>query len=208
MILRSRDEELLEALTHHVRVLTLPQIARTWWANFPNPIRTARARLRALESEDLVILQQALAHPELDFDAPVFSWEPPFPSPDAGAISYRLQSRWSAHPITTCCIAASRAAANRFHGHGGRFPRAVERSHDINLSRVYLIYRERGALPGWTFEEELRGNRRHRTEPLPDVVIDIGESRRIVEFGGAYPKAKLDRFHAYCKEHSFPYEIW
>jgi hypothetical protein len=40
-------------------------------------------------------------------------------------------------------------------------------------------------------------------------MIDTSEQRRVVEFGGAYPKAKLEAFHRYCsQELQLPYEVW
>jgi len=208
MELTPRDTEILQALTRHVRILTLPQIARTFWHSAAEPLRAARNRIHVLAAADMVQIQHAPAHPELTFEIPQFSWEPGQPAPDTGSIAYRLQTRWSAHPIATVCIAATQSAANRFHGHGGRFSRAIERSHDINLSRVYLIYRRRGLIIGWIFEEEMRGRERKDAAFLPDVVIEANGKRKVVEFGGAYPKAKLERFHQHCKAQSLSYEVW
>jgi hypothetical protein len=108
-------------------------------------------------------------------------------------------------------------AANRFGGYGGRPPRAVERTHDIHMARVYLLYRlrEPELIRQWVFEEEVKMERklesrgeRQQDEKLPDVIIRSPAGTRVIEFGGAYSKAKLASFHAYCKERSLPYEIW
>ena len=139
--LTARDEEILDTLTRRVRVLTLRQIARTWWLTSVRPEEAARDRLQILRRDGLLQIQTAPAHPELLLESPVVTWKPTDRDPDFGAISYRLKSRWKEHPISTVCVSSTRNAANRFHGHGGRFPRPVERTHDIHLARVYLIYR-------------------------------------------------------------------
>ena len=46
-------------------------------------------------------------------------------------------------------------------------------------------------------------------EKLPDAIIDAPGHSRVVEFGGAYSKAKLEAFHRYCSEElKLPYEVW
>lgn len=203
-----RDREILFALTHHVRAMTLPQITRTWWKE--SKPETARTRLSILEGEDLVQTKRLLAHPELELSAPVLTWKPGDGDPDFGAGSYQLKSRWSQHPVMTLCVSATATAARLFAGHGGRLPREVERTHDIHMAAVYLLYRahDPASLDSWTFEERLRRERGH-AEMLPDVVLRprTGQQRAI-EFGGAYSKAKLLAFHAYCKERNLPYEVW
>ncbi len=205
-----RDLEILEAVTRRVRVLTIPQIARTWWASSKRPAEDARARLQSLRKDDLLLIERLPAHPELTLQSPITSWEPGVSAPDFGVVSYRLQSRWSEHPVSTMCVSATTVAANRFGGHGGRLPRQVERTHDIHLAAVYLLYRDRHSevLSNWIFEEQLRHERREKAERLPDAILVTAGRRKVVEFGGAYPKAKLEAFHAYCKERELPYEVW
>lgn len=130
--------------------------------------------------------------------------------PDLGAVSYRLQRRWDKHPVITTLVAASHACANFFAGHGGRLSREVERTHDLHLARVYLLYRAQNpsVMPFWIFEERLRKEHRLKNEMLPDVLIRGGGMTRVVEFGGAYSREKLKAFHQYCAERNLPYEIW
>lgn len=208
--LTPRDLEILDALTKRVRVLTLPQIARTWWRTTQDPIENARDRLQVLIKDSLVQIQRVPAHPELSLEAPVTTWRPGLPAPDFGAVSYRLQARWTLPTVSTTCVSATTEAANRLGGHGGRFPREVERTHDIHLAHVYLWFRKQhlGTLAGWTFEEALRQERRRPSDRLPDVILQDAGRRRVIEFGGAYPKAKLKAFHEYCTDKSLPYEIW
>jgi hypothetical protein len=215
-VLTRRDLEILDALTKRVRVLSIPQIARTWWAEAADPLRVANNRLRALQAEGLIHVERLPAHPELDLQAPAVTWSPGDAAPDFAALAHRLQSRWKHHPVLTACVSASKLAANRFGGYGGRPPRAVERTHDLHMGQVYLLYRARNPelLLHWVFEEQVKSERkRERREPifgekLPDAFLRSAAGVRVVEFGGAYSKDKLTAFHRYCIDHSFPYEIW
>jgi len=208
--LTARDREILETLTRHVRVLTVPQIARTWWRSSKNSEASAHARLRLIVTAGLLTLHRAPAHPELLLSAPVISWHPGEMIPNLGSVSYQLQSRWNQDRMMISFTSATQKAANVFSGHGGRPPRAIERTHDIHLGTVYLHYRETSPslLEYWIFEEQLRAERGRTTEMLPDVLLRSTFGKRAIEFGGAYPKAKLEAFHRYCEEQNLPYEIW
>jgi hypothetical protein len=97
-----------------------------------------------------------------------------------------------------------------FGGHGGRFPRESEETHDVHLAAVYLKYRIENpvAASRWMHEEEIRLTRNSRSGKLPDALIQGGRERHVVEFGGAYKKAKLIAFHDYCKAQGLSYEVW
>jgi hypothetical protein len=74
---------------------------------------------------------------------------------------------------------------------------------------VFLLYRIRGDISGWVFEEAIRTEKgRRKSERLPDVVLTEASRSKVVEFGGAYPPRKLEAFHAYCSEKRLPYEVW
>lgn len=210
--LTQRDIEILEALTEHIRVFSLQQISRTWWAGAKTGLQSAGDRLKILAGEQLVEIHRAPAHPEIDLPAPVIDWTPGDPVPDFGSSSYKLQARWNQHPVMTICVSATQTAMNRFGGHGGRPPRQIERTHDIHMAAVYLYYRSRSPelLPGWVFEERIKQERkREKFERLPDVLLrNPSGTERAIEFGGAYSKAKLTLFHGYCNEKNLPYEVW
>ncbi len=210
--LTSRDLQILRALTEHVRVFSIAQIARTWWPDSKNGVQNVGDRLKILAAENLVEIKRAPAHPEIEMIAPVIDWTPGDPQPDLGSSSYTLQARWNQHPVITGCVSATRIAMNRFGGHGGRPPREIERTHDIHMAAVYLLYRRRAPelLSGWVFEERIKQERkREKFERLPDVMLRSSAGpERVVEFGGAYSKAKLLLFHAYCNEKKLPYEVW
>jgi trehalose-6-phosphatase len=107
-------------------------------------------------------------------------------------------------------VIATTTAARIFGGNGGRFPRDSEQTHDIHLSAVYLHYRQ--AKPklaaSWASEARIYETRDDKDQKLPDAMITVADSPRVVEFGGAYSKAKLEAFHGYCSVLELPYEVW
>lgn len=191
--------DLLSTLTTRIRVLSLHQIARTW------PIIIHR--LSSLERSGLLFSFVAVAHPELRLERPVMRWERGDEWPDFSKASYALRSRWRLPGASTKCFIASRAAGRMFGGHGGRYPRESEETHDIHLSSIYLHYR--AAFPSiadsWVSEARFKSERRQRRGRVPDAIV---ATNRVVEFGGAYKKAKLLAFHKYCEAQGFDYEVW
>lgn len=209
--LTDRDREILHVLTHRVRVLTLSQIARTWYADAANPARAALRRVRDLSAAGLVERLTVVSHPELMLAAPVFRWTPGDTEPDFGPISYRLRCRWTKPARGTTIVTATRAANHRLGGYiGDRRPRRSETTHDVHLSLVYLWFRQyRPALAKrWISEHEQYASGGGRNERLPDAIIRDrkGDSRLVVEFAGSYSKSKLIEFHEAVS--STPYQLW
>jgi DNA-binding Lrp family transcriptional regulator len=211
MMLTPRDLEILDTLTLRVRYLSLAQIARTWWADAKDPPANTRERLKKLEAAGFLLRFTAMARPEFALIAPVIVWQPNDPMPDFGAASYQLQSRWMHSAVATPAVIATATAGHRFGGHGGRFPRQSEQSHDLMMGTLYLHYRQ---LLGhavittqWISEERLRAQKQ-AGEKLPDAMLRSAQREFVIECGGAYSKEKLSHFHEYCAEQSLPYEIW
>ncbi len=196
------ERALLQVLTHRVRVLTLRQIARTWAS------LQSRRQIHRLEERGLVVCFSPVIHPELSLDRPVASWRIGEEAPDFGAVSYALRSRWSQAGVSMPCVIASRAAGRMFGGHGGRFPRESEETHDVHLAAVYLrlLKADSELASSWIHEEEIKAERESRLGKLPDAVL--GSTGKIIEFGGAYKKAKLVAFHEYCQAKCQEYEVW
>lgn len=191
--------ELLSALTLRVRVFSVPQIARTW--------PSAVSALNRLERECLIYTFTAIVHPELELTAPVTRWSKGENPPDFAAAAYALRKRWCKPALPVKCVIASRAAGQMFGGHGGRYPRESEETHDIHLAAVYL--RLRSQFPqlasSWIHEEEIKKERRRKKGRIPDALVG---KNQVVEFGGAYKKPKLIAFHKYCEAQEFDYEVW
>ena len=212
--LTDRDREILIALTHKVRLLSLEQIARTWWTDSPSGIATARKRLAVLAnpaSNSYVMQRMKLnAHPELALDGPIFSWQPGEATPYFGALSYRLKKRWNEAPKPTTVYIATEKAARYFGGFGGKLRRPLQATHDLHVAQIYLHFLKtdpaRAAL--WVSEERFAPERRR--EKLPDAVIldEAGNIALVIEFGGAYDAKHVERVHLDCVTRSLPYELW
>lgn len=185
------EQELLFVLTHRVRVLTVQQVARTWRElSSPKP-------LRRLAESGLLIPFSTVAHPELPLERPVIAWHSG-PPPDFAAASHELRSRWKQAAVRTPCLIASRAAGRSLGGHGGRFPRESEETHDIHLAAVFLRLMQASPEDAacWMHEDEIKKERDAKGGKLPDAVLC--HTGKVIEFGGAYKKAKLEAFHNYC----------
>jgi len=207
-----RDREILTTLTRRVRVLSLAQIGRTWFGDAGNPADAARRRIGQLAEEGLVTLTTAMAHPELPLDAPQFTWRPGDAEPEFGPLAYRLQSRWCRPVQSTTLVLAAKLANHRFGGYvGGRAPRRSEVTHDLHLAAVYLWFlAHRPAFAKrWMSEHEQYALGGGRNARLPDAIAPHRRDRQkdlVIEFGGAYSKAKLQEFHDELSH--LAYQIW
>jgi DNA-binding Lrp family transcriptional regulator len=201
-LLSGDARELLNDLTQKVRVFSAAQIGRTW------PGLDSANRLKRLEENGLIVVFRAMVHPELPLNQPVAVWAPGAAVPDFAEVSYKLRSRWVEAGVSTPCVIASRATGRMFGGHGGRYPRESEETHDVHLAAIYLKLRSKEPLLAatWIHEEEIKSSRESRSGKLPDAILQ--QSGKIVEFGGAYKKAKLLAFHEYCQAQGLEYEVW
>lgn len=204
------EHELLEALTHKVRLLTVDQIARTWWPHTSRPKNNAKKRLRKLEQQGLVRIEAVMARPEIKLTGPEFSWLPGGEEPNFGPIAYRLKNRWKSPLVPTEIVIATLLAKRQFGGYmGGRMPRESETTHDIHLAQVYLRLRkdQPEMMDGWVSEARQYAEGGGKNQRLPDVIIRDGNvTREVIEFGGAYSKQKLQAFHGEA-QHT-PYQLW
>lgn len=208
--LSPRDNEILDALSRRIRVLSIPQIARVWFGNTSDPHRQVRRRLITLEQAGLIKMQSVSARPELTLDRPLVTWTPGDPTPDHERIAYLLEARWREPAVLTNLVIATRGAGSARGGSGGRWPRRSEVSHDLTLAGLYLVWSvSPEARSGeWISEARLRQEGWGEADRLPDAMIDIEGRRRVIELGGLYGAAKLQDFHWFCAERKLPYELW
>jgi hypothetical protein len=216
--LTDRDREILIALTHKVRLLSLEQIARTWWGASPSGIATARKRLTLLTGKAAVnsaytnVMRRLRlnAHPELKLSGPIFTWSPGDPAPPFGALAYRLQTRWKEAVRPTTVYIATEKAARYFGGFGGKLRRPLQATHDLHVAQIYLHFltTDPARAAAWVSEERFAPERRH--EKLPDAVLHDahGNITLVIEFGGAYDAKHVERVHRDCVTRSLPYELW
>lgn len=206
--LTGADRELLDILVRRVRVLSIQQVASTWYADRGDPVRLARRRVDLLGRHQLVATMAATAHPELSLAEPLGTWQPGLDIPDLSGIAGAHPRRWTSEELPITCVIATRQAGAEFGGVGGRFPRPSEVTHDLHLAAVYL--RMRSELPtraaSWVSEARLS------VEPglkLPDAMVCDGRQRTAIEFVGAsYSLKKLKAFHDFCARQRLGYELW
>ncbi len=198
-------------LARRVRLLSIQQVANTWWSTTRYPTSLAAARLAELARGGHLVFEQFRARPGLPVREPLATWQPGLPMPNLASIAYRAGARWKEQAARLKhCAVATRETGNRFGGRGGRFPRGTEVTHDIHLSSVYL--RMRSDLPSraatWCHEDLAETGRARGGEKVPDAIVRDGLHHTAIEWVGSYPKKKLEEFHAYCEEHRLAYELW
>lgn len=204
-----RDVAIL--LAHDIRIMSIDQIARTFFADSSNPCHVARRQMYELQRIGLVKVTQTIVHPEADLGSPLLDWTPGDPPPDFPLLAAKTSTRWTQSPAPTTLVHATRDAAKLFGGYtAGRVPRRTEVCHDLHLAQVYLnLRRDRPSYAKrWMSEQEQYARGGGRNERLPDAIIR-GRRKpidRIIEFAGSYSQAKLREMHlAFCH---VPYELW
>lgn len=213
--LQSRDHQILEAVTCRVRMLTVSQVAETWWSGRRDPNRQARSRLDALCANELLHRHNVYALPMQPLATPLLVWRPDQPLPTGellGSIAYHLQTRWPHDPPKrTAVITATRRLANRIGGFAGGVSYAEQVTHDLHVTQLYLdlLRREPGRAARWRSEELLKSRQAHG-EKLPDAVLVNGNGRMnwAIEFGGRYSKRRLQELVDHCANRGMGIEIW
>lgn len=208
--LSQRDDEVLDALTLRVRVMSIHQIARCWFGNLRNPVRQAARRVSTLAQAGLVEQATMPARPELALDRPLVTWMPGDLEPEFERLATILDARWKEPATPAEIVIATRKAGNFRGGGGGRWPRRSEVSHDLTLAGLYLAWRRgrRSRDAEWISEARLRHEGFGDEDRLPDAMIQEAGRRRAIELAGAYGAAKLRDFHRFCAERELPYELW
>lgn len=209
--LSGTDFEIVETLALRVRLLTVPQIARTWWAASAHSRACARRAALGLQRRGLVRTITLVAHPELVLENPVISWNLGQGAPDFAAGARVVRTRWTASPEMVRVIIATAEAAHFFGGIARSDPRRSEQTHELHMSTVFLVLAARSPelVPFWKPEGWLRRSRPSGPGvKLPDAMLRSPTGIRVIEFGGAYSRQKLEAFHAFCADASLPYEVW
>lgn len=200
-------DELLQALTHSVRLLTVSQIA--WLQNGPNSSESAAsARVRRLQASGVVNCRTAmiqLVRPE----APLLNWTPERVEPDLSAVAYRNQLRWRSPAVRTAFVTATRLAGDLT---GGPLParrdlRPSDLSHDAALAWVFLLhYRGRNSVE-WLHEDALAGQHESYGGKRPDAVVHSSAGPTAIELTGRrYSARRLAAIHRAYRHSS--YVLW
>lgn len=211
MSVTSREREIVSALATKIRMLSFEQIRSGWWPDSDAADRNARRRLAELVEAGLLIRERVAAKPLLEITEPVLRWKPGEAAPEYSSLAWQLQKRWTEPEREVTTYLASRRAASIFGGWAnGRIKNPGQATHDFHVGAVYLnLLRTAPTLAaGWIGEDILSPTR--QGQKLPDAILydREGRPRLVVEFGGAYPAERVQKFHEDCATRSLPYELW
>lgn len=206
----ARDRALLDTLALRVRVLSVRQIARHWFAATSDPLRNARRHAQALAAGGFVELFSMPARPEITLVEAAVTWRPGDAPPDFARLSHQLTSRWNEPAAPTELVIATPRGGGWLGGGGGRRPRRSEVSHDIALTGLYLRWAVQCRQTGdeWVSEARLRKMGFGEHARLPDAMVRNGDRWTAIELGGAYSADKLADFHRFCAARTIAYELW
>lgn len=209
-MLTERDRDILLTLTHKVRVLSLSQLARTWWSETAAGLETARRRLRRLAVDGWLTQLPVNAHPELPLAGPLYRWAPGEPAPNCYQLERRCRSRWKEPARRAAVYLATRQAAARLGGVGGRLKHPLQTDHDLHVGTVYLrlLHTDPAMADLWVSEALVAPER--RGQKLPDAIVKNpdGSVRLVVEFAGQYDAKRIAAVHEDCAARETPYELW
>ena len=207
-VLNHRDEELLSTLTLKVRLLTVAQIARTWWDGTKGNSAAAH-RVQELAAAGWLRRDAVTASPELHFEDCLLFWEPHNPDPNFGDLARRALKRLPNRSEQAVVVRATEKAARLFGGDAGVLkPPSI--NHDVQLAGLYLHFvRHRPAdAEAWISEATLAVDRKGQILPDAALTDDAGAVTRAIEFVGRYPPERLRRLHEDCADRGLPYELW
>lgn len=206
----SRDLQIIEALTVKVRMLTVHQIAELWWPAGRYQVVNARRRMFRLAQAKLVLQYRINVHPRIPLIGPVVDWKPGNASPEFAAVSTTLKNRWTLAAEPTTVFLASKRAANLFGTYAGPLKDAVQATHDVHLSDIYLWYQRHKPwfCESWVGEDAFKKAGTGIKDPDAFLVRPDGQISRVIDFGGKYSSQRVKEFHNHCAGRDLPYELW
>lgn len=210
MPLTERDEELIMTLVMKTRVLSLDQIADTWWQGLAYGQQCARRRLAILAQGKLVNRLRIMARPLPPLPGPLACWKPEEQQPQFEPVAWKLRSRWQQPARQITAVVATKVAARRFGGKNShRLKHRHQVTHDLGVSQVYLHFRTHTPARAlrWMGEDRLP---KKRGQKVPDAMLESTAElpQEAIEFGGSYDATRLKTFHHYCQQRQLGYEIW
>lgn len=212
MLRTQRDHAILKTLAVKVRILSLSQIAKTWWGEAARPEMHARRRLSKLCEANVLRETTVPSSPGLELNAPVVVWKLGQPPPDHVSVARTLLNRWPPVPTSPTSVFSATEATNNLYG-GPLSVRPIHLAHvdhDLHVGEVYLYYlRKHPVLAERWLGEDVRPKSGYRLKD-PDAVLEFEGGTRIhaVEFGGRYDAERVRDFHEDCAKRNRSYEIW
>lgn len=205
----SHEKQIVRVLAERVRVLTMRQIAVTWWTDTRWGRGRASAAMRNLADAGWLHDQQVLSRPIQSFSTPLVAWRPGDHCPDLAAVARSLHRRAMVDAKPVKVVFATARATTLFSS--GRAPsvKLTQTTHDLNVAELFLHYLRSG-LPGdrWTSEDRLPRDWPIKARPDALVRNEAGEILRALEYGGDYPVSRLAELHDGLSSIHLAYEIW
>ena len=196
--------DVMETLCCKVRVLSEDQIVRIWGR------QDIEENVTTLIQADMIRCERWTVTLPVISETPSMTWKPEQPEPDAWKLSQEFRSRWDRQPVLVTAFMATELAGRLFGSRSGHPIRKIERSHDLLLAEVYLLYRKR--LPelaaAWLGEDALPLAERGVKNPDAFLFDESDRPRRVIESAGSYSQKQVETFHRYCKTARIPYELW
>jgi len=206
----SWEREILVVLANHLRILSLAQLARTWWFGQEWGSRSARQSARALTKDGWLKTHQVLSRPVTPLAQPLVFWMRGNESPDFEELSRRLHKRARAEASVTTVVVATRKTRELF-GSGGATGqiKLTQTTHDLHVGEVFLSYRQHNFdQRRWVGEDAFRDSWPIRQRPDALLLDEQGNFTRAVEYGGDYSVERLATLHDALARIGMSYEIW
>lgn len=204
-----REQEIVRTLADLVRVMTLDQIARTWWTDTRWGRSRAAASMKLLVSEGWAHMQHVLSRDIHSPTVPLIDWMPGDPRPGFREVVRILHRRAMTDAQLVRVVVASRRAVMLFSS--GPVPpiKLTQMTHDLNVSEIYLHHRQLGLPAGrWLSEDRLPSDWPLRRRPDAVLRDEHGTIVRAVEYGGDYPARRLMELHDDLQSIGIGYHLW
>lgn len=198
------EVEMIETLCCKVRVLSEDQIVRGWGRQSITESVSALIHAGLIRCEQWRVILPVIG------DEPCVTWKPNQACPDAWTLSKAFRGRWNRQSELLTAFMATQRAGRLFGSRSGHPIREIERSHDLLLAEVYLLYRDR--LPelaaAWLGEDALPLAERGVKNPDAFLFDESNKPRRVIESAGSYSQKQVETFHRFCADSRLPYELW
>lgn len=203
-----RDVEILDTVVRRVKVLSVAQVARTWWPEAAGA-GAARKRIRLLARAGYVRVVRILAGEERIFTNALARWTPGQDAPDFATVVSHAAGRWESPTRSVVCVVATPLAAARF-GSAFRTPRLSEGTHDLHVAQLYLrLLRATKWGAGHWEGEACCAAKAGPDQKIPDALLRLpGQPMAIEVVGESYSVGKLRELHEFCASRGLPYELW
>ena len=135
------EEEILVALVWHLRVLSVEQIARTWWQGQATANRRATDAIKARQQSGWLHVRELISRPTVPLEGPLVCWEPGQRAPDFEDLSRLLHRRARTAARKIMVVSATRKSRQLYGVAGSaQRPKLTQVSHELFVAEVFIRY--------------------------------------------------------------------